>query len=79
LLIHFGARRDAVDGDEEELLGLDLAKEKIDIGEYRGEYLFLRQAEVRIVIVWMRTVMDDAVEIEVEVVEFGDVILLDEL
>lgn len=39
LLVHLRARRDTVNGHEEQLLWLDFTKEMVDIGENGGENL----------------------------------------
>ena len=49
------------------------------VGEYPCEYLLLGHAEMCVAIVGMGAVVDDAVEIEVQVVEFRDLVLLNEL
>ena len=42
LLVHLGARRDTIDGHEEELLRLDLAKQMLDVIEDLDEHLVFR-------------------------------------
>ncbi|KZT53276.1 hypothetical protein CALCODRAFT_56918 [Calocera cornea HHB12733] len=79
LLVHLCARRHPINSHEEELLGLDLAEEEVDVGEDGGVHLLLRQPEVGVPIVRVRALVDHAVEVEVQVVELGDLVLLDEL
>ncbi|KAK4127640.1 hypothetical protein N657DRAFT_220882 [Parathielavia appendiculata] len=64
LLVHLGTRRDTVDGHEKQLLGLDLAKEMFDVVEDGDEHLLLGETEVNIVRVLVRTVVNDAVHIQ---------------
>jgi hypothetical protein len=79
LLVHLCTGSDAVDGHIEHLLGLDLPKQVVHVREDGREDLLLRQPEVGIVVVRVGAVVDDAVEVEVEVVEFGDGLLGDQL
>lgn len=40
----------------------------LDVGEYGGEYLGLGETKVRVVVVGVRAVVDDGIEVEVQVV-----------
>ena len=73
LLVHLGARRTAVDRHIEELLGADDAYEAADVAKGLHEDLaLLLHAEASRVVV--RTVVDDAVHVQVEVVELRDLL-----
>ena len=65
LLIHLGPRCNAVDGEEEELLGLDDAEEVGDVAKDGEEDVLLADAERRVVVVGVRAVVDDAVHVQV--------------
>ena len=95
LLVHLGARGDTIDGHEEELLGLDLAKQMLDVVEDGNEHLVLGHAGSRAVGVIMRAVVNDTVHVKlqsvkvmatrlnggayVETVKLGDAVLSNEL
>jgi hypothetical protein len=79
LLVHLGARGDAVDREEEQLLGFDDGKQVRDVVEDGEEDVVFRDAERGVIVVRVRTVVDDAVHVQVEGIEFGDAVLLDEL
>ena len=51
----------------------------LDIMEDVCDDLLLGDPEVRVVVVWVGAVVDDAVHVEVEVVELGDLVLLHHL
>ena len=53
LLVHLGARCDTIHSHEEQLLGLDLGEEVVDICENRGEDLLFAHAKMGILIVGM--------------------------
>ena len=47
--------------------------------KYRSKDLLLADPKVRVVVVGVRANVDDAVHVQVQVVEFGDLVLLDDL
>ena len=51
----------------------------LDVVKYRGEDLLLADPKMRVVVVRVRANVDDAVHVQVQVVEFGDLVLLDDL
>ena len=55
LLVHFRTRSHAIDGHKEQFLRLDLPKKMIHVGKYRGEYLVLGHAKVRVIVVRVGT------------------------
>lgn len=63
--------RNTVNCHEEQLLRLDHVEEKFKIEKNVLENLLFCDPEVNIVIVGMRTVVDDAVHVQVEIVELG--------
>ena len=71
LLVHLRPRRDAVDGHVQQLAGADHGEEPVDVVEDALEHFFLGG--------WRRAVLgvearvDDAVHVEVEVIELGAV------
>ena len=71
LLVHLRARRDAVDGHEEQLLWLDLAKEMLDVIEDGDEHLVFGHAKGRRIGVFVRTVMNDAIHVELRRTSVG--------
>jgi hypothetical protein len=64
LLVHLGARGDAIHGHEEQLFRLDFAEQVLDVVEDGDEHFLLGQAEVDIVGVLVCTVVDDAIHIQ---------------
>ena len=70
LLVHLCTGRDAVDGHKHELLGLDDVEQLVEVHEDLFDHLFFRQFDVWVVPV--RAIMDDAIHIEVEVVDDRD-------
>jgi hypothetical protein len=65
LLVHLGPRSDAVDGHEEELLGLDLAEQVLDVVENSDKHFLLGEPERDVLArVFVGTVVDDAVHVE---------------
>ena len=79
-MVHLGARRDTVDGHEEELLGLDLAEQMLDVVEDLDEHLIFGKpclgGRVGVVV---GAVVNDTVHVEVEVIELGNAVFGDEL
>lgn len=71
LLIHFGSWCNAIDGHEKQAGRLDQPKQRFDIMEYITENLLFCYAKVHIWIVWMRTDVDDAIHIQIHVIELG--------
>lgn len=65
------SHRNTVHRHEEQLLRLDHVEEKFKIEKNVLENLLLCDPEVNVVIVGMRTVVDDAVHVQVEIVELG--------
>jgi hypothetical protein len=53
LLVHLRPRSHTINSQEEQFLWFDLFKEMIDICEDRGEYLFLCDPEVGILVIGM--------------------------
>ena len=67
LLVHLGARRDAVDGHEEHLARAHGANDAVNVARDRGKHLSLRLGRGAVLRVHAR--VDDAVHVEVQVVE----------
>ncbi len=65
--------------NEDILSRLDHPEEDLDVVEDALEYLLLRDPEVGVVVVGVRADVDDAVHVEVQVVELGDLVLLHHL
>jgi hypothetical protein len=65
LLVHLGARRNAIDGHVEKLLRLDLSKQMLDVVEYANEHLLLAQTKADVFArIFVGTVMDDAIHVK---------------
>lgn len=65
LLVHFRPRCDSVDREEEQFLWFDHGEQVRDVGEYGEKDLFFRDSERGVVVVWMRTVVDDSIHVEI--------------
>ena len=65
------ARVHTVNGHEEQLLGLHDLEQLVQVVEDFNNHLRLRELRSRIIA--MRTVVDDAVHVQVQVVNLGDV------
>jgi hypothetical protein len=65
LLVHLGARRNSIDSEEEELLGLDDAEEVRNVGEDGEEDGLLGNAKRRVVVVRVRAVVDDTIHVQI--------------
>ena len=80
LLVHLGARGDTIYCHEKELLGLDFAEEMLNVVEDFDEHFVLGDVlgdgNVGVVVC---AVVDDAIHVEVETVEFGDAVFCYEL
>lgn len=64
LLVHFGARGNAVDSHEEELLRLDFPEEVLDVVEDGNEHFLLGKTEVHIVNILVCAIVDDAIHVQ---------------
>lgn len=53
--------------------------ESTNVSEDGSKNLWFSDAEEGIVVVWVGAVVDDAVHVEVEVVEFRDALVIDQL
>lgn len=73
LLIHLGSGRHPIDGDVEEFLGFDdLRDDPVDIVPDVFHHFFLCEALGDFLVVGVGAGVDDAVHVQVEVVEFGE-------
>ena len=79
LLIHLCSRRNSIDSHEKKLLGLNLSEQMLDVVEDSNKHLLLGHAKGCIVGVFMCTVVDDAIHVQVEAVELWYPILCDQL
>lgn len=64
LLVHLGSRSNAVDGHEEELLGLDLTEQMLYITKDGDEHLIFGQAKSWRVGILVGTIVNDAIHIQ---------------
>jgi hypothetical protein len=64
LLVHLGARSDTIDGHEKELLGLDLAKQMLDVVEDGDEHLVFGLARRDAIGIVVGAVVDNSVHIK---------------
>lgn len=71
LILQIVTYRHTVDRHEEKFLRLDHVEQKFEIEENVLENLFLCDTKVYVVVVGMRAVVDDAVHVEIQVVELG--------
>lgn len=69
LLVHLRPWRHTIHRHEENLARLDDPEEHLQVMEDVCKNLFLRNAKVDIFIVWVRTLVDDAVHVQIEVVK----------
>ena len=61
------------------LPGLDHPEQELNVVENVLKYFLLTDSEVRVVIIGVGADVDDAVHVKVQVVEFGNLVLLDDL
>lgn len=69
LLVHLGPGCHTIHCHEEDLARLDDSEEHLQVMENVSENLFLRDAEVNVLIIWVGALVDDAIHIQVEIVE----------
>lgn len=79
LLVHLCSRRNAINCHEEELLGFDLSKQMLDVVENGDEHLLFTHPECRIVRILVRTIVDDAVHVKIQTIEFWYPVFCDQL
>jgi hypothetical protein len=72
LLVHLGAGSHAVHSHEEELLGLDLAKEVLDVIEDGDKDLLVGDSIMRVVAVGVGTIVNDWQKATSQVRERGE-------
>lgn len=69
LLVHLCPWRHTIHSHEEDLARLDDPEEHLQVMEDVCKNLFLRDAKVDILIVWVRTLVDDAIHVQIEIVK----------
>lgn len=69
LLVHLSPRGDTINGHEEQLLRLDDLEENAEVVEDVLEYLLLRNSEMRVGVIRVRAVVDDAIHVQIHVIE----------
>lgn len=63
LLVHFGARCHPVHRHEKQFLWVDHSEQHLDVVEYVLENFLLGYPEMGVVVIWMGTIVDDAVHV----------------
>src|SRR5271170_1589986 len=79
LLVHLSPGCYPVDSHEEQLLRLDLAKEMLNVVEDLDKHFIFRHTKGDGIRLIVSTIMDDAVHVKIQTVEFWDSILSNEL
>jgi hypothetical protein len=81
LLVHLGPGCTSIDGHEEDLSRLDLGEQVVDVGIDGEDHLFLGDTKVHVALGGrrVRTVVNDPVHVEIEIVERRDGVRGDEL
>src|ERR1700733_6022795 len=79
LLVHLSPGCYPVNSHEEQLLRLDLAKEMLNVVEDLDKHFIFRHAKGDGIRLIVSTIMDDAVHVKVQTIEFWYSILSDEL
>jgi hypothetical protein len=65
LLVHLCPWSNAIDSHEEHLLGLNHAKQDLNVVENVGKYFFFCDAEMWVVVIRMRTIVNYAIHVEI--------------
>ena len=76
LLVHLRPWCHPVNGHEEHFPWLDHAEQHLDVVEDVRDDLLLCDPEVRIIVVGVRTVVDDPVHVQIQVVKLRNLVVL---